>query len=199
MQYSIYEAALEGDTSVLEDAAIAERGEAEYLLLTPHPGNNLLHIAARHGHLAFIRKAVARFPDLLRGKNEYDNTPLHEAAKVGTKENVELLISHLQKNEFTRSIKRKKTTTTAIPPYVLERNRDGDTPFHVALRFHNLAAAEVLFGEATTEILVVESNSGETPMHLYVRCCTGNDLVCFNFYSLIIKDNDNNQSCVLLF
>ena len=66
---------------------------------------------------------------------------------------------------------RSNATAIAVP-FLLERNCDGETPFHVALRCRNLAAAEELFADVKThqQILIIKNNSGETPVeHILFR------------------------------
>ncbi|XP_021766515.1 uncharacterized protein LOC110730972 isoform X2 [Chenopodium quinoa] len=168
VQYTLFKAAVKGDMN--EDFVAIYENEMLWFK-TPDAGNSIVHIAARHGQLEVVKKAVSLFPVLLRQKNNLDNTPLHEAAAFGTEETVQLLISLLQNNS---------SSTTPVS-HLLEVNHDGDTPFHVAFRYRNMAIAQELFSYVIKdhpEILVMKTNlHKETPLHLYVRCCPDDDFL----------------------
>ncbi|XP_021742263.1 uncharacterized protein LOC110708442 [Chenopodium quinoa] len=193
MDSSMFRAAVLGDTKVLEDAKLEEH---KYLLKTPDLGNNIVHIAALRGHSTFIEKALARFPDLVREKNKKGNSPLHEAAKLDTINDIvssdsdsdsdntstntsviNVIISHLSKDKdgVSSGSTSGNTSTNTSVPYLCEVNNDRDTPFHSALRSRNMAAAEALFAyvKAQPQLLLITNNFGETPLHLYVRYCAG--------------------------
>lgn len=180
LESSMFMAALEGDTTILNDAIIAKQGAHKYLLRTPDVGNNIIHIASRRQHLHFIEQAVARFPNLLLQKNNNGNTPLHEAAHFGNKATINLLIFHLNFNDNSND-------DTVAASYLWEMNDDGDTPFHVALRCRNMDTAEGLFAHVKShpQILVFKNSSGETPLHLYVRFCAGNSTLSLLDFTLL--------------
>ncbi|XP_048499172.1 uncharacterized protein LOC125497006 [Beta vulgaris subsp. vulgaris] len=177
----IFGYAIEGNTRILDRANITQYGESSYLSRTPSLGNNIIHLAARSGKTTFVDAAIRLFPDLLWQKNNNDNTVVHEAAaEMGTKDCVRFLISYLKSSMSSSTTSsasdHNRSNATAIAvPFLLERNCDGETPFHVALRCRNMAAAEELFADVNTrqQILHIKNNCGETPLHLYARYCAG--------------------------
>ncbi|XP_057250079.1 uncharacterized protein LOC104907766 [Beta vulgaris subsp. vulgaris] len=178
MESFMFSAAVDGDTSVLNEGIIAERGENSYVAKTPDLENNIIHLAVQNKKSTFIDAAINRFPVLLQQKNSKGNTPFHEAAELGNKETIILLVLHLQE-------------TTSDVPYYMEKNNQGDTPLHAALRAQNLDAAYELFIMVVQyhreEILATQNNSKETPLHLYVRFCAG------EFLSMNLEHADKRE------
>ncbi|KAL2936055.1 Ankyrin repeat domain-containing protein 16 [Bienertia sinuspersici] len=195
MSSSIFKAAVEGDTNVLDPES--EQG-GSLLLKTPDQGNNVIHIAVRYGRLNFISKANSLFHDLLEQKNNKGNTPLHEAAALATRKTVQrllLLLSSSTTSTDTTNINSNSSINNSSDdaPYLWVVNDQGDTPFHVALRSGNVEAAEELFVYVKhhPDILVLETFSHkETPLHLYVRYCAGWNLPEKEEYD----DNGNKAS-----
>jgi len=56
--------------------------EAYYKDRTTPRKNNIVHVASDHGQAEFVKKALARFPELGLGKNGNEDTPLHVAARI---------------------------------------------------------------------------------------------------------------------
>ena len=158
MEDELFRAAVKGDISALSEENIAKYGEAYYKDRTTPRKNNIIHIAAEHGRAEFMKKVLARFPGLGRGKNGNEDTPLHAAARKGNDEIVRLLVS-LEGSD-------------AIAMQNLQR----DTPLHLALSNNKPRVAMDLLQVGPPAVLSLLNNSQETPLHIFLKYCIGNNV-----------------------
>ncbi|XP_048493324.1 uncharacterized protein LOC125493842 [Beta vulgaris subsp. vulgaris] len=183
MKKEIYQAAVRGNIDFLEEAqtkdveAVAFFYNNDDLLgLTSH-GNNIIHVAAKHGQLNFIKKALELiFPKkLICGTNLDGDTPLHLAAKQQTQTIVEHLITSYNvdrdDNEITSllSLSSSSSSPPLLPPWRVQ-NKKGNTPLHVALMNggKSIEVAAYLVG-VDPEVASFVNHLKQTPLHLAVK------------------------------
>ncbi|KAL9263903.1 ACCELERATED CELL DEATH 6-like protein [Drosera capensis] len=155
MDNELYEAAREGNIDFLNEAQTLkfEKGdeitqESYFVLRTADSGDNILHIAGSHGHVAFINKALEKLPALVLlicPKNSYRNNPWQlEAVKVL----VESYKSYLQnigaKSRSMLSTLMIAEEGVAADPWSTEKS-SGETPLPEALKNEYQDAALYLF------------------------------------------------------
>ncbi|KAL2923625.1 E3 ubiquitin-protein ligase MIB1 [Bienertia sinuspersici] len=179
MKKGIYNAAATGDVNFLLEEAFARDVEAAVAVysnddlcgLTSH-GNNIIHVAAEHGHLDFIKLALKRFSSahqtkLLCGTNKDGDTPLHLAAKLPISAMAEYLIE----------------ATPASSGLWRAKNKKDNTPLHVALmnggKSIQVAAYLLKLGP---EVASYANCRKETPLHLAVDYNTQGLSVSNNYF-----------------
>ncbi|GAB2233176.1 hypothetical protein Droror1_Dr00002394 [Drosera rotundifolia] len=156
-----------------------------------HSGDNILHIAGSHGHVAFINKALdinkalEKLPALellICQKNSYGNNPLHVSAKFGQLEVVKVLVesykSYLQDLEGAKSRSMLLTLMiaeegVAVDPWSAQ-NSSGETPLHEALKNEHQDAALYLL-EADPDLANFINDRDESV--LYVAAAYGQEKV----------------------
>ncbi|KAL2938864.1 Protein ACCELERATED CELL DEATH 6 [Bienertia sinuspersici] len=167
MRKEIYNAAVRGDIEFLTnarakdvEAVAAAYSDDEFLGLTTH-GNNIIHVAAKHGHLDFINSALQTFPEsatrLVCGTNNDGDTPLHVAAKLTTSIVAEHLIAAIP------------SPSSAI---WRAQNNNGNTPLHMALinGGKSLQVAAYLI-QVGPQVASYANLRKEAPLHLAVQYC----------------------------
>jgi ankyrin repeat protein len=104
-----------------------------------------IHNAAQHGDVQKIKALLNDNPALVFSKDNYGNTPLHDAALNGHKDVAELLVAH--------------------GADVNAKNNNGSTPLHLAASYkgHKDVAELLLANKAKVN---AEDNKGQTPLHL---------------------------------
>lgn len=127
-------------------------------------GNNIIHVAAQHGQLLFVKEALAIFPVpakklIICQMNAKGDTPLHLAAKQSIRSIAELLV------DSYHNIGRQS-------PTVIWRvqNNKGNTPLHEALinGGKSIQVAAYLL-EIGPEVASYTNMRQETPLHLAVN------------------------------
>lgn len=156
MKADVYRAAVKGDASIIEslNGGNDNENQSEDLQSVTSENNNIIHIAAKHGHQNFIREALKNknlsTTKLINQRNIDGDIPLHVAVRHGHESAAKLL--------------------ALINPgcLVTAQNKDGDTPLHVAFKYSRMCLARSL--SHSPEPLAVLNHSNETPLHLLIRC-----------------------------
>jgi ankyrin repeat protein len=119
--------------------------------------NNVLHLAAEHGHAELIQELCDRFGDnvrsLVSSKNSAMDTPLHCAGRAGHARAVSLLV------QLARGCGEE-----AI---LWSKNEAGDTALHLAARLGHGEAVEVMVN-AAPELASEVNDAGVSPLYLAV-------------------------------
>ena len=165
MDAKLKEAATLGNVSYLKEALNSK--PINYFLLSTENGYNIFHIAVRFQREAFINEAIHTLPEknlrflLSQQENSLHWNPLHFAAFQGNQGPI----------HFTRKLFKKLMDglNPACPFPWLMRDKDGNNPFHLALKNK--------FGECANLILQIDQKSlcnipdkeGNSPLFLAVR------------------------------
>ena len=124
--------------------------------------NTLLCLAARYCKIHIAKSLLAVTGTDVNVKDESGNTPLHLAARYGSKVIVDTLL------KFTNS-EGKKITNVNV------KDKDGQTPLHMAVIYGKEDMVDTLLeftnseGKKITNVNVKDLFLGETPLHLAVR------------------------------
>ncbi|KAL5737778.1 hypothetical protein ACOSP7_030539 [Xanthoceras sorbifolium] len=149
--------------------------------------DSILFKAFRCRDVYQINKLAVRNPHIFRGKSPPGNTALHLAARLDDKHVV-------------------KTILRLEPSFLYERNRNGETPMHIAAKAGNASVIELYYINSDNNrivrkggqenILWMRDNNGNTPLHKAVL--NHQDLAAVilinNDLETILFVNDANQS-----
>ncbi|KAK1284667.1 hypothetical protein QJS10_CPB21g00257 [Acorus calamus] len=148
----------------------ARSGDVYYLMKTSEPldsttpqGNTTLHIAARLGHVNFIKALLGQSDRLLTRTNKDGENPLHVAAKAGHVHVADAMMTHLERWPAD-----PETDEGGVTVITQAKNEEGNTPLHEAVR----AGREVVALKLLEWDMVVAdevNREGETPLHLAAR------------------------------
>ncbi|XP_062574844.1 serine/threonine-protein phosphatase 6 regulatory ankyrin repeat subunit B-like [Saccostrea cucullata] len=111
-------------------------------------GKNILHIACLNGKHRICNFLVENHPHLLNGKDKYRNTVLHDAARGGNVQIVNLLIE-------------KKVDIKSL-------QKDGETILHQSCRSGEMDMCEYLVSQFS-DILEIRDTNGFTALHSACR------------------------------
>ncbi|KAJ0102365.1 hypothetical protein Patl1_04325 [Pistacia atlantica] len=177
MDCSLYNAAREGDVEFLKQFIQSDNHNS--LLLHTNQENNIIHVAAKLGHISFIHGALQTSTFLASHKNSKGNTPLHVAARAGHIAVVKLLINDKRSRGMFRvdSIETPGTAVlremeeggSGIPKLWRMRNKAQSLALHEALRNGHEEVALCLWeldNENENEKVGVVTSAGESPLHL---------------------------------
>ncbi|KAL2893169.1 Protein ACCELERATED CELL DEATH 6 [Bienertia sinuspersici] len=159
MKKEIYGAAAKGDVEFLIEALAkdvesmtAVYNDTDFLELTSY-GNNIIHVAAQHGHLDFVVEALQSFQEAdVRRKLIY-----------GTNSDGDTLFTLQPSNIMEEAY-------GARAPWRIQ-NKDGNTPLHIALLNGGRSfrvAAYLLEIDPQVAALPLTNNRKEAPLHLAV-------------------------------
>lgn len=116
-------------------------------------GNTALHLAASRGHAELAALICDRAPSLVATRNKCLDTPLHCAAKAGSR-------------DVAASILATMRTTGADAEIALRaRNRTGATALYEAVRHGHARVVDLLMKEAP-ELASLATDGGFSPLYL---------------------------------
>ena len=175
MQWSLLQAAMNGDTSVL--AYANNFCINDYFLSKTSPEQeNIIHIAVKSRQLRFIKEALDIFPTLIHDQDMDGNTPLHVAACQEENNIISLLISHLRNHKCSSATNNNGEDDDCRG--VLAMNVQGNTPFHVAIKNRKIETAVVFCRECAEDqierLFYTTNHDDRTPLHLVALHCYGN-------------------------
>ncbi|KAF8412913.1 hypothetical protein HHK36_000885 [Tetracentron sinense] len=176
MDLKVFKAARKGDVLFLDN--ITRQGDElqEYLCSRTHQRNNIIHIAARLGHEAFVNKALDKCTLLLHQENSKGDTPLHVAAKAGHVSLVKFLTEYATKMTTPGVLHGEATTLNSHrdiqeggavepPPLWRMENREKNTALHEALRYDRKEVALFLL-DLDPELASSVNGARESPLYL---------------------------------
>ncbi|XP_074287802.1 uncharacterized protein LOC141612947 isoform X2 [Silene latifolia] len=161
MEMVVYNAAVNGDLTIFS------MKNHEKLLKKTYQRNNIIHVAAQHKQIHFIKAALNNFPSipicesLICDQNRHGNTPFHIAAEVGD----EAVIIRLYEF-FSTQCGDTDASNHVLPWRVM--NEDGNTPAHVALLYGSLSVAMYLL-DKDGYVGRLANHFKETLLHLAVQ------------------------------
>ncbi|XP_074287810.1 uncharacterized protein LOC141612958 [Silene latifolia] len=161
MEEDVYNAAFNGDVTVFSNK------NQEQLLKKTYQKDNIIHIAAQHKQLNFIKAALNWFPSticesLLRDQNCQGNTPFHIVAHID-----EEIFIHRLYEFFSAAQCGDADGSDWVFPW-RRVNLDGNTAAHVALLYGNVSAAMYLV-DKDGFLARVTNHSKETLLHLAIQ------------------------------
>lgn len=161
--------------------------EGAFVAVKNKDGNTPLHLASS---VKFVNKVkrqtliklsekiiqlLLSHGSLVSATNEDGNTPVHLACDVGMYKHIKSLISHLnQGNKETHVTQDRVYEDKSIESFckaISTRNKDGNTPLHIACLRKNAEIAKVLCESQLKCDLTTQNSSGDTPFH--IACTTG--------------------------
>ncbi|KAI8560818.1 hypothetical protein RHMOL_Rhmol04G0285600 [Rhododendron molle] len=174
MDPSLYTAAMEGK---LEDL---KQYTKRFALQFTKNNNTVLHVIAEFGHSHCVTEILNACRPLLRRENTHGDTPLHLAAAGGHDDVVESLINFVkppvdnQRNEIAAANDgggEGRTDAGEVREMLKARNRDGDTPLHLAARStkNNRVGVVSWLTKADRELDYRPNKAGESPLYLVVQ------------------------------
>ncbi|XP_021376456.1 ankyrin repeat domain-containing protein 16-like [Mizuhopecten yessoensis] len=201
----LFKAAFQGNLTFFKELQSCDVGSHDTWLTVTYPksGDNLLHCAARLGHvhlLKFLHEAGAN----LELPNFDGKRPLHEAAQAGHLDCVKYLLSQ---DVSVDSLKRADWTPLMLASVKLDqkviqvlihsgadpclRNKDGWNSFHLACREGVLSIVK-FFHNCNGDLGDTVSKNGRTPLHttaLHGRYEVASFLLEHCGYSVDMKDS----------
>ena len=162
-------------------------------------GSTPLHCAPSHCDiqkgLEFLITDMAFNPNI---QDNDGNTSLHLFVANGNIKGIDFLLNNVTSNCFTHmslfieSLKALSRQQLTIDPNI--KNKDGDTPLHIACKYHNIKAIKHLLQDYAVDPNIKDKN-GDTPVHWAIQV---NNKKCLQLLlsntntDPNIKDNDNN-------
>jgi ankyrin repeat protein len=137
-------------------------------------GNSLLHLAAQSGSLAIVTYLTKQGKNYVEVQNIYGKTPLHFAAKMHAKHQLEVFKTIIEQHHANISAK----------------DRNGDTPLHLAAQYGGLNLVEFLVKQEKHDFNVL-NNDGKTPLHLVAKNRRKDQLEIFQ---MLFEQNHANKS-----
>ncbi|CAL5336738.1 unnamed protein product [Camellia sinensis] len=193
MEAAIYRAAIAGDIDGLR-TALQQDSELNLLnQLTPR-GDTILHITASLGHHHLVEPIQSLSPDLFKSKNCNDDYPLHLAAAGGHLSIVESLITNA--SQFARSWG-PETEAVLLHEYfnvINGKNKQGNTPLHMAVKDHQYEVAFFLFKQAGSVLTSCAPNL-EKKSPLYMAAEAGHQEL-FELMMQFVASNVDAQNMV---
>ncbi|KAK6936434.1 PGG domain [Dillenia turbinata] len=152
MDPKLYDAAVSGDINFLETTKLD--------ILSQKTGrrSSILHIAVRFQQVEFVKQVIRKYSPLVKEPNSSEDTPLHSAARKGSREIVELLI----KTEEDVENRGKEGSLLRM------KNTVGNTALHVAVENGKIDVAMKLI-ETDIELCNFINNDNESPLYIAVE------------------------------
>ena len=159
MNPKVFQAASTGDSSFFENLTDPNSSSSTLPQVTIEK-NTVLHVALQFKQFDAAEKIVNLSSRLAYERNSKGNTPLHDAARVGTYSIVKLLIDHAKRHDV--EIGGRQQLLSMVNQY-------RDTALHVAVRYGNFEAVEELINEKDpVELAMKVNNAGESALFLAV-------------------------------
>ncbi|THG14655.1 hypothetical protein TEA_023848 [Camellia sinensis var. sinensis] len=169
MEAAIYRAAIAGDIDGLT-TALQQDPELNLLnQLTPRD-DTILHIAARLGHHHLAEHIQSCCPDLFKSKNYNNDHPLHLAAAGGHLSIVQSLSTIAGGHPSGRETEAEQEVLNVING----KNKQGNTPLHMAVKAHQYEVAELLFKRPGSALISCSLNL-EKKSPLYMAAEAGHE------------------------
>lgn len=199
---NLIQAAEKGEISLFEKITGSEKDiesgqvrypathDHDYYLGRTREGLTILHVAVRHGHEEFVKKAIEYFPTLVLTSDSSGETPLHVGARIKKKHETPLdarltdepplnVVPRLQEKHHSVAITLLELTKDRVDKFREEKagplclpwrqkNSKGNTPLHEALRSSNYDMAEKLI-DIDSQLSLLDNGAGETPLHILAR------------------------------
>jgi len=156
-------------------------------------GLTALHYAAESGYRDVVELLLANNADV-NAKDDAGNTRLHLVAKFGRKDVGELLIAHRAEYDVfdvsaVGDTEKIKALLTSNPNLIFSKDKQGETPLHLAAAFGYKDVADLLLTNHAD--VNAKDNNGMTPLHM----AAGQDrrevveLLLANKVDVNVKDN----------
>ncbi|KAF3433964.1 hypothetical protein FNV43_RR25067 [Rhamnella rubrinervis] len=153
MDRKVFEAAASGEESLIQGL---EEQRVDSQQVTPQK-NTILHIAVRFNQKGITKDVVRLCPTLLHQTNADGDSPLHVAAKIGSKKMVELLIGG------TIGIESQQ-----LDHIRMQNFKEKDTALHVAVKYGHFGVAKLLMRK-DEGLLDMVNAAKESPLFLAVE------------------------------
>ncbi|KAF3433965.1 hypothetical protein FNV43_RR25068 [Rhamnella rubrinervis] len=153
MDRKVFEAAASGEESLIQGL---EEQRVDSQQVTPQK-NTILHIVVRFNQKGITKDVVRLCPTLLHKTNADGDSPLHVAAKIGSKEMVGLLIGGTMDIESQQ-----------LDHIRMQNLKEKDTALHVAVKYGHFDVAELLMGK-DEGLLDMVNAAQESPLFLAVE------------------------------
>jgi ankyrin repeat protein len=124
--------------------------------------NTPLHLAAKEEGAEVVRLLMERWPEGVREKNSNLDTPLHRAAGIGLRSRALNRMGRLYCNTGRAEV--VKFLLESWPEGVREKNKDLDTPLHLAAEAGDVESVKLLV-ESWPEGIKEKNKDLETPLH----------------------------------
>lgn len=168
MEQVWYEIACQGDMKGIEKIRHHKQQQQQLHLHTTPNKNTILHVHlafSDHPSINFVEQLVKICPQLLTEINDYNETPLHIAAKEGYVDVVEALLK-LAKAQHPDL----ECGLVAVKQMLRMTDRNGNTALHEVAKNHNssVCMVKLLISEDIEFWYDSVNSSGETPLYIAV-------------------------------
>jgi len=130
-------------------------------------GLSILHLAVRHGQKTVVEEVIKHFPSLVLTADSSGETPLHFGARLKKNHPMATTLLQLSKDVVDEFRAEAGPLFLDAVPW-RQKNSNGDTPLHEALRSSNYDMAVNLM-DIDSDLSLSENRAGETPLHILAR------------------------------
>lgn len=143
--YPIHDAALLGNLDIVKLLLYFDNSIA---YLSDRDNRLPFHLAASNGHISIMETLLQRFPDSGEARDDQNWNALHIAVERG---NLEVVRYILKSNKLEALIN--------------ERNKEGNTPLHLAIRCHRFSVSFLLITDKRVDLNAINCE-GHTAMDI---------------------------------